>query len=468
MIYIKKIFEPYYPPICISYRCFLTLLIQEKLFSVSRGFLLIFGASLPFRKLTVKMDEISMQMLNPRKTDISLSYNVVIGTSVSMIALGMVIASFGVFLKPLSNEFGWTRGDISGAFSVAMVVSGVLAIVTGRLADRFSPRLVVTFLGALLGVACFLLSQTHALYQLYLYFGVITGCGMSVIIPASSLVARTYTRRRGLMTGIILVAVSFGSIVAPPLNSLLIESYQWRNAFMAMGGVVLLLVAIGWALLRDPPPEIPVDNLAGPAVPGETSHSPGGSLLQALRSGPFWTLGLVLFCVGVVQNMILVHIVPHATDIGMSAVAAAATLSVMQVAGAVGNFVAGRTSDVFGNALSLIVSSAVIVFGIALSLIAGPAWILFIVSGVAGAGIGGVMTLRSTLVAELFGLKSHGAITGVIMFISTIGSAVGPLLAGYVYDVTGQYRTAFIITTVICVIGLAAALLLKIKSAAPK
>jgi MFS family permease len=413
------------------------------------------------------MDAIVMNMFKPRPTAVSPGLNVVIGTSVSMVALGMVIASFGVFLKPLSNEFGWTRGDTSWAFSIAMVVSGVLAIFTGRLADRFSPRLIVTILGVLMGGACFLLSQTHALYQLYLYFGVITGCGMSVIIPASSLVARTYTRRRGLMTGIILVAVSFGSIVAPPLNSLLIDSYHWRTAFMAMGGVVLLLVAIAWALLRDPPPVNP-DHLASPAVPGEKSHRSGGTLLQALRSGPFWTLGLVLFCVGVVQNMILVHIVPHATDIGMSTVAAAATLSVMQIAGAMGNFVTGRTGDVFGNAQSLIVSSIVIVFGIALSLIGGPSWILFVVSGVAGAGIGGVMTLRSTLVAELFGLQSHGTITGAIMFISTIGSAVGPLLAGYVYDVTGQYRTAFLITTIICVIGLAAAFLLKIKFAARK
>jgi MFS family permease len=98
-------------------------------------------------------------------------------------------------------------------------------------------------------------------------------------------------------------------------------------------------------------------------------------------------------------------------------------------------------------------------------LFASPIWVFYVVVVLVGTGNGGAVTLRSTIVAELFGLRSHGAITGAVMSVSTVGGAVGPLLAGYVFDITAQYQTAFIIAVVICVFGLAMACLLKLRFA---
>ena len=191
---------------------------------------------------------------------------VVAGTFLTLISLGLVISSFGVFFKPLSSEFGWTRGDTSGAFSTAMVISGVMALVSGRLADRFSPRLIITICGALLGCACLLLSRTTSLLQLFLYFGVIAGCGMSVMIPTTSLIVRIYKKRRGFMTGITQSGASIGSIAAAPFITLLISAFNWRTSYVILGVAVLIITAISLALLRDPLkeslPNQPADSLA--------------------------------------------------------------------------------------------------------------------------------------------------------------------------------------------------------------
>ena len=137
--------------------------------------------------------------------------------------------AFGVFFKPLSNEFGWTRGDTSGAYSTTMLVSGVLSIILGKLVDKFSHRLIIILCGAAMGCACLLLSQMHTLWELYLYFGVLVGFGMATMIPTTSLVARIYKEHRGLFTGLTMVGASLGSIIAAPFITMLIENFNWRT-----------------------------------------------------------------------------------------------------------------------------------------------------------------------------------------------------------------------------------------------
>jgi len=163
--------------------------------------------------------------------------------------------------------------------------------------------------------------------------------------------------------------------------------------------------------------------------------------------------------------MLSVHIIPHATDIGISPILAAGILSVMQGACAIGNFISGRTNDIIGGRMSMILCLTIMVIAIAVLLIGGPVWVFYVVAFLVGIGIGGAVTLRSTIVAELFGLRSHGAITGAILSISSIGCAVGPLIAGYIFDISNQYQPTFVITMGICVTGLAMACLLKFKYA---
>jgi MFS family permease len=407
-----------------------------------------------------------MDTRNPQKRDISQSYIVVIGAFFSMLSVGAMVTSFGIFFKPLATEFGWTRGDTSGAFSTALVLSGVMSIVSGRLADIFSPRFVVISCEVLIGCACLLLSQMSTLYQLYLYFGVMVGCGMSIMIPITSLITRIYKKRRGLMTGIAISGASIGSVAIAPVITLLIDNFGWKISYIILGIFILIITVISSLLLRDPKKQSRLNHLEYSSLERGTSHGLGSTLWNAVRTGSFWTLGLILFCVAFSQMVILVHVVPHATDIGISPVLAAAILSVVQGASAIGNFIAGRTNDIIGGRLSMIMCLAVMIIGNVVLLVAGSLWALYLVAVLIGTGVGGAVTLRSTIVAELFGLRSHGAITGAVMFVSTIGGAVGPLIAGYVFDINKQYKTAFIIAMGICLMGLVTAYLLKQRFAA--
>ena len=150
---------------------------------------------------------------------------IIVGFFVMALMWGTTL-NFGLFLKPMSAEFGWTRATTSAPFSLSMFLFGILGMVTGRLNDRFGPRIVVTVCGLFLGVAFLLMSQISALWQLYLFYGVMIAIGTSgSFVPLASTVARWFARRRGLMTGLVLSGYGAGAMIGPPVASWLISSY---------------------------------------------------------------------------------------------------------------------------------------------------------------------------------------------------------------------------------------------------
>jgi MFS family permease len=402
--------------------------------------------------------------INQPKANISEKGLVVIGTFLSLVYLGLMLSSFGAFFKPLSDEFGWTRGDTSGAFSTAMIMSGLMAIVAGRMADKFSPRWVIIICGALMGCACLLLSQIHNLYQLFLFFGILAGSGMSTMIPTTSLIARIYKKRRGLMTGITISGTSFGAVAAAPFSTWLINAFNWRIAYIILGLVVLGITSISLIFLRDPVKENSEDLTGNLSAEMNAAPKTNNTPLKAFSSGLFWAFGMILFCVGFAQSVINVHIIPHAIDSGIAPMMAAGILSAMNLASVVGNFTSGRINDIIGGRLSMLVCMVIIVSAMGVMLISGSMLVFYVVAVLTGLGFGGAVTLRSTMVAELFGLRSHGLITGTIMFIYTIGCATGPLIVGYIFDISNRYQPAFMVALSVCVVGLVMACLLKLSS----
>jgi MFS family permease len=162
--------------------------------------------------------------------------------------------SFGVFFKPVLNEFGWTRAATSGAYSVSLVLMGICGIFAGRFNDRFGPRIVITFCGILIGIGYLLMSKVNAIWQIYLFYGVIISVGMSgMFVPLMSTAARWFNKRRGLASGIVVAGVGAGIIVMPILANYLITRIQMADLFLIMGGMALgLIVIIAQFLKRDP------------------------------------------------------------------------------------------------------------------------------------------------------------------------------------------------------------------------
>ncbi|MBA7712777.1 L-lactate transporter [subsurface metagenome] len=263
---------------------------------------------------------------------------------IMMVAFGLM-DSFGVFVKPLLGEFGWTRATTSAAYSLSFLIFGFVGIVMGGLTDRFGPRVVLTLCGLCLGLGYILMSQVNSLWQLYLFEGVIVGIGMSALYaPVLSLIARWFIQRRGLMTGIVLSGLGIGQLIAPPVLSRLIEAYGWRLTYGFIGIAALLVVVIVTQFLKHDPAKI---GLVPYGASENKQREPqaviqGYSLREAASTMQFWVLVALKFCYGYYMFSIVIHIVPHVTDLGISLISAANILAIGGAAMVIGSFVLGR------------------------------------------------------------------------------------------------------------------------------
>lgn len=175
------------------------------------------------------------------------------GFVIWMVGFG-ISNTFGIFYKPMMEDFGWTRADTVFAFSLGTFMMAVLSIVSGWLTDRLGPRIVVTVLGSFLGIAYLMMANTNTLWQFHLSYGVIASIGMSVTsTPIMATVARWFVRRRGLMTGIVQAGLGIGGLILVPLTGGLILNYGWRTTYWVLGIIALIgIILPGLFLKRDP------------------------------------------------------------------------------------------------------------------------------------------------------------------------------------------------------------------------
>jgi len=365
--------------------------------------------------------------------------------------------SFGVFFKPVLNDFGWSRALTSGALSLSVVIQGLSAMVMGNLTDRLGPRKVMTICGGLLGVGYLLMSQINQVWQLYVLYGVIIGVGMSgVFAPLMSTVARWFVKKRGMMTGIAMTGIGVGTVIVPPIANYLISIYDWRISYILVGAIALVIVvAIAQLLKRDP-------SQMGQVAYGENEgreqytnkNEKGVSLKVATHVGRFWVAFGMFVCLGVCLVGWQAHIIPYATDLGISAASAANILAALGVGHLAGGIVLGNASDKFGNRRAFVISFILMLVSLIGLLLLKNVWMLYLLAIVFGFGGGAAATLMSPLVAELFGLSSHGLILGMMSFSFTLGAALGPFLDGYTFDITGSYQLAFLISIIFSIVGL--------------
>jgi len=381
-----------------------------------------------------------------------------------LVIMGGTMYTFGVFFKPLADGFGWTSAAISGAFSLQMVLHGLFYIVTGKLNDRFGPRVVVSGCSLLLGVGYLLMSQISDIWQLYLFYGVIIAIGMSgAFVPLGSTVARWFVKRKGVMIGIAVAGISAGTMIMPPVASWLISNYGWRTSYAVIGLTVLVLVISAAQFLRRDPTQMRLLPYGQSEVQGEGSNLEvlGVSLQGAMHTRQFWLLCVAFLSFGVFQTAIMVHIVPHAIELGISATAAANIFAAIGGLGIVGRIVMGGTSDRIGCRAALVICFVLLTATLAWLLVAKELWMLHLFAAVFGFGYGGMSALIPPTVAEVFGLRSHGVILGVITFLATAGCAIGAVMAGSVFDITGSYQVAFLICVALSIIGIILSALLR-------
>lgn len=392
------------------------------------------------------------------KTPIYYGYHVVSASFViQAVTIGGLFA-YGVLFKELEAEFGWSRATIAAASSVSIVVMGFMAVIAGRMNDRIGPRWLLSASAVFYGLGFLLLSKLEAIWQLYLFYGLLIGIGLSTHdVVTLSTVARWFTRRRGLLSGIVKVGTGCGQLLVPLAVVALVAGFGWRTACVVFGSAALVVLAAAAQFMRRDPESMGL-HADGVAPRGPDTNSgfspPEPHTGSATRSPLLWILCSSQFLVFYCLVTVTVHVVPHAIDLGAPRATAAGVLSVMGGISVLGRLAIGGAIDRIGGRRALIACYSVLLASLVWLQFATAPWMLFAFAAVYGIAHGGFFTVMSPTVAEFFGTRVHGALFGTVLLLGSIGGAIGPVLAGAVFDATGSYRIAFGVLLGMAVAGL--------------
>lgn len=352
----------------------------------------------------------------------------------TIVSYGITQYLFGVLVVPIQQDLGTSRAAVSGAFSGGVAVWGLLGLPVGRLVDRYGARWLMTA-GSLVGAGClFGLARIHALWQLYLLWSGGLGLAMALTLYSVTftVIANFFVRRRGTALAVLTTVGGLSSPIYIPAAGWLVAHLGWRHTLDVLALTVLLIALPIHALVVRRPP-------AGAVIEGT-------ALGEALRGRVFWLLTLSAGLSLMAGTVVFAHAVAFLIGRGYPAVSAAGLVGLVGVASLPGRFIFNVVSDRLGPQGLLAFCTALQGAGLALLLLAGPPiWVLLFVA-LYGLAFGAISPLRAAVNAEHFGRLAYGAITGAQNLPVQLLAAIGPLLAGYLYDVLGDYRVAFSLT----------------------
>jgi len=375
---------------------------------------------------------------------------------IQLISVGIGVYTPPVFLVPLQEHFGWSRAAIAASTSIAALTVGVASPLVGIGIDRFGPRRVMTLGALLMGAGSLLFALMGSLWQLYA-ISVVGGLGVACAawIPNQTLISNWFIRKRGLAMGISLAGIGIGGLLMAPLAYLLIDRFGWRLAYVGLACITLAgVITVVQIAVRTRPADLgllPDGDDSGPdddeiSLGGaEAGESAGLDLRGSLRTSVFWLLSLVNLLMIFASFSVIAHFVALLRDAGFESQTAAASLGVLIGVSVGGRLLFGFAADRFSKAHVMSFALALLALGtLFLFRIQAPGALpIFLMTF--GPAFGGASVLLPLLVGELFGLRALGKVLGLVMISATLGAAVGPILTGHIFDVSGSYRTAFML-----------------------
>jgi MFS family permease len=375
---------------------------------------------------------------------------VIVGVGIVVTCLGMgAMLSLSVFLQPIAQAMGWSRTGISTAALLNWLSMGLGAFLWGALSDRYGTRAVVLLGGGLLGIGMVTASQATTLFQFQILFGLIVGLASgSFYTPLTATTTRWFVQNRSLAVALVSAGIGLGSSTVAPLARWIITNYDWRMAMLVIGNLAWLVIIPAALLVREPAAAGP---MAGPA--GAAAAERELTMAQALRTPQFLAISFTYFACCAAHSGPIFHMVTHAIDRGITAMAAVTVLSVAGLASLGGKIVCGLIADRVGAKQTLVVGLAIQALAISGYIFTRDLISFYALSVVFGFAYGGVMPLYAILVREYFGARIMGTTFGAVALVSTLGMALGPPVGGWLYDSLGSYFWLFIAS---CGIGLGA------------
>jgi len=358
--------------------------------------------------------------------------------------------SFPIFLKPLTEEFGWSRAQVSGGISAFMLAIAVTAPLVGRIVGIYGARAVMVPAALVVGLCLMLLACLTSLWQLYaLRLGVGVAFTALAHIPVNVTISRWFVRKRGRAMGIAMIGSSVGGLVLTPVVASSVDSLGWRPTLVVLGGVMWVVLApVLFVFMRNKPADLsllPDGDTRGAALTGATvmGADEGMSAHEAVRSGCFWALvGVYLLAYTCVFSA-MVHQYPYFTDQGFPAGQAALLVSTLLGFAVLSGVTFGWASDRYDVLRLAAVCYAFGATGMAFLLWAGP--VMSVAGYIVCFGLlfGGTTPLTALVIGRIFGMKAYGVIYGLYQTVICLSGFIGPISMGYIYDTTGSYRLGF-------------------------
>jgi len=387
-----------------------------------------------------------------------------------VIGSGFTMYCFSVYVKPLTTDFGWNRTGIMAASTVMNIVSACAAILVGLKLSRIGAKLMIIIGAILFGLGFGLLSLTQNIWQYYLCYAIV-GLGYAAmgIVPTTAVVSNWFKRRRGFAIGILGSGIGVGGFIMPLLTAGIISSFSWRSAYLVTGAIALcVIIPVSLFIVRGRPEDMgllpdgdavnkvveKVKKNAGPEVPFNLS--------QAMKTPAFWLMLVAFFTFNFANQSNFQNHAPHLQDIGFSAAVAASAISFVGIGSAFGKFGLGWLCDFIPPKYILVLgilfqSTAVLILMTVTP--TSPLILIWVYAILLGLGVGSWLPGLSMTTSSTFGTASYGAIFGFISFGLTFGGAIGPLVAGMIYDATKSYYLSFIVSFCFYAVSLLAMML---------
>jgi MFS family permease len=379
---------------------------------------------------------------NPRR----LSYCWVVlaaCTALITIAYGLMF-SYGVFFKPLARHFHWDQTETSAAYSITSLLRGFFSILVGWLADKFGPRPLLICCGILVFVGFASSSQVHTLWQFFLTYGVVLALGLSGTFGIStSMVTQWFTKRSGLALGIASMGSGLGTLIVVPISARLITTHTLSETFLIYAVAAGLLMVLGALLMRNPP-----------KIPGKYNTDPrpninNVSFGEALRQPELYLVSSIMFCLVFCAQIIIVHLVNYATEIGLSPLRAAGIVSLIGLVSLAGRFITGYLGDKIDIVDLTLIAPMVTLLSFLILIFSKSEGALYAFAVFYALSYGAEVPLVPMLAKRYFGTKSMAALVGVFLFAGGVGGAAGPLVAGMTFDMTHSYKTTFVVGAIL-------------------
>lgn len=365
------------------------------------------------------------------------------------LTLGETFWSFGVFFKALENEFGWSRTLVSSSYTALLIGYGISVVASGRLADRYNPRFILLAAALLSGLGISLSSQVHSINELRIFLFIAgLGIGANWSIPAATVQSWFYNRHRaGLALGTVVAGIGVGALIFAPLINYFILSYGWRNAYAIVGIILFCLVVLASFVIKQAPMDARVALLEeeGTSKPVIVQ---GWTTGKALLTPSFIALVLVSSLGAIAFNAVSVHLIPRATDAGISPTTSAAALGLMGGLSVPGRIMSGWICDKIGWQKALALSNFGMMLSLSWLLFLTVPWMLYCFVFFYGMCLGISATAQVGILGGFFGMRSLGELIGINSAISQFVGAFAPFMAGFIFDVTGSYFIVIIIAMV--------------------